>query len=103
MTYPTYPQNPNFMQYYISAAHVLRTMKEQGIVWLTIVDVLPDPNGKDIFIWDCAAKLDMSQKGLCWKHAVLLDSPNGNAILESALEPCTRDQIYFSNQKILKQ
>ncbi len=91
------------MQHFNGAAHALRTMKEQGIVWLTIVDVLPDPNGKDIFIWDCTATLDMAEKGRSWKAAVLLDSPNGNAILESALQSGASDQIYFNNQQILKK
>jgi len=100
MTYPTYPQNPNFMQYYNSAAHVLRTMKEQGIVWLTIVDVLPDPNGKDIFIWDCAATLDMSEKGRSWKEAVLMDSPDGISVLEDALSSSPSAEIYFNNTLI---
>lgn len=91
------------MTHFNNGAHALRVLKEQGIIWLTIVDVLPEQNGKDIFIWDCTATLDISEKGRSWKDAVLLDSPNGNAILESALESSSSDQIYFNNQQILKQ
>lgn len=91
------------MTHFNNGAHALRVLKEQGIIWLTIVDVMPEQNGKDIFIWDCAANLDMSQKGLCWKDAVLLDSPNGAAIVKSALEPDASDQIYFKNTQILKK
>jgi hypothetical protein len=89
------------MKQFNSAAQALRTMKEQGVVWLTIADVLPDPNGKDIFIWDCAATLDMSEKGRSWKEAILLDSPDGISVLEDALSSCPESQIYFN--KILIQ
>jgi hypothetical protein len=85
------------MQQFNSAAHALRVMKEQGIIWLTIVDVLSEQNGKDIFIWDCTTALDMSEKGRSWKDATLLDSPNGHSILEDALSTSPSNQIYFNN------
>ena len=91
------------MTHFNNGAHALRVLKEQGIIWLTIVDVMPEQNGEDIFIWECATTLDMLQKGRGWKDAVLLDSPNGEAIVKSALESCSSDQIYFNNQQILKQ
>jgi hypothetical protein len=91
------------MQQFYSVPHALRILKKQGVVWLTLADVLPERSGKDIFIWDCTANLDMSEKGRSWKDAILLDSPNGNAILESALESGPSDQIYFNNQQIIKK
>ena len=78
-------------------------MREQGIVWLTNDDVSPDPNGNDIFIWDCAATLDMSEKGRSWKDAVLLDSPDGISVLEDALSSSPASQIYFNNTLIQRK
>jgi hypothetical protein len=91
------------MQHFYSVPQALRILKKQGIVWLTLADVLPEQSGKDIFIWECEANLNMSEIGRSWKAAVLLDSPNGNAILESALESGASDQIYFNKQQILKK
>lgn len=91
------------MTHFNNEAHASRVLKEQGIIWLTIVDVLPEQNGKDMFIWECTATLDVSQKGRSWKDAVLLDSPNGAAIVKSALEPDASDLIYFNNKQILKK
>jgi hypothetical protein len=85
-----------------SVAHALRVMKEQGIIWLTITDVLPEQNGKDIFIWECFASLDMSEKGKSWKEAILLDSPDGISVLEDALSSCPMTQIYLNNSLIQK-
>lgn len=85
------------MTHFNNGAHALRVLKEEGIIWLTIVDVMPEQNGKDIFIWDCTATLDMSEKGRSWKDAALLDSPSGQSILEDALSTSPSNQIYFNN------
>jgi hypothetical protein len=91
------------MTHFNNGAHALRVLKEQGIIWLTIVDVMPEQNGKDIFIWDCTATLDMSEKGRSWKDATLLDSPNGHSILEDALSISPTNQIYFNNHIIQRK
>lgn len=91
------------MHEFINATHAAETLRNAGVVWLTLIDVMPDPDGKDIAIWECTTTLDMSEKGRSWKDAVLLDSPNGNAVLESALAPSPTAEVYFNNTQISKK
>jgi hypothetical protein len=90
------------IQFY-SAAHALRTLKDKGVVWLTLVDVIPDPDGHDMAIWECNSTLDMSEKGRSWKDAVLLESPNGIAVMEATFSASPKAEVYFNNNQIEKK
>ncbi len=88
------------MSYYINKNNAFRKLKESGVLWLTLTDVYPNKNDKEIFVWECNKYLDFSERGNSWKDAVLLDSPNGLSLLEEALSDNSTNQIYFNNNLI---
>jgi hypothetical protein len=85
---------------YKNAAQALQELQKQGLVWLLLLDVVPEKSGKDVAIWECTTELNINEKGIIWKEAILLNSPNGIAVLENALSNCSTTQIYFNNQLI---
>lgn len=85
---------------YKHAAHALQELQNQGVVWLILLDVIPEKSGKDIAIWECTSELNMSEKGTIWKEAILLDSPNGLKIIDATLSNSLTTHLYYKNQLI---
>jgi hypothetical protein len=100
---PFLPKIEMNMNKFLNAVQATETLKEQGVVWLTLVDVIPDPDGHDVAIWECKSTLDMSEKGRSWKDAVLLESPNGIAVMEAAFSASPTAEVYFNNNQIEKK
>lgn len=87
---------------YKHAAHALQELQQHGVVWLVLLDVIPEKSGKDIAIWECTSELNMSEKGTIWKEAFLLKSANACELIENALSQMPLVQIYFNDNLIAK-
>lgn len=88
---------------YKHAAHALQELQKQGIVWLILLDVIPEKSGKDIAIWECTSELNMSEKGTIWKEAFLLESANAYELIENVLSQVPSVQIYFNDNLIQRK
>lgn len=85
---------------YKHAAHALQELQKQGVVWLILLDVKTENSGKEIAIWECVCELDLNEKGIIWKEAILLDSPNGLMVIDAALSNSLTTHLYYKNQLI---
>lgn len=91
------------MKYYFNTDQAISDLKSEGVLFLTLLEVLPNKNGRDVEIWNCVKQLDMSEKGKSWKDAFLLKSADAYELIEEALSPVPAVQIYFNNNLISKK
>lgn len=91
------------MKNYFNTDHAVDDLKSEGILFLTLIEVLPNKNGRDVEIWNCEKQLDMTEKGKSWKDAFLLKSVGAYELIEEALSPVPAVQIYFNNNLISKK
>lgn len=91
------------MKNYFNTDHAIDDHKSEEVLFLTLIEVLPNKNGRDVEIWNCEKQLDMSEKVKSWKDAFLLKSADVYELIEEALSPVPAVQIYFNNNLISKK